>query len=82
MPSTSVGEALAARLAPTLDLLGPYPHAAVTPSATTSAAPKQGTRMLKCECPACGYTVRTTRKWLDLGEPLCPVHERPMPEAV
>lgn len=34
---------------------------------------KQGTRLLKCRCASCGYTVRTTRKWLDLaGPPICP----------
>ena len=30
--------------------------------------------MLKCECAACGYTVRTARKWLETaGAPLCPI---------
>ena len=29
----------------------------------------------------CGYTVRTTRKWLDQGYPLCP-HGQPMHEGV
>jgi hypothetical protein len=34
---------------------------------------KQSTRMHKCECAACGYTVRITRKWLTLaGPPICP----------
>jgi hypothetical protein len=33
---------------------------------------KQGTRLLKCECPECGYVVRTTQKWLDVGVPSCP----------
>ncbi len=43
-------------------------------------APKQGTRMLKCFCVSegCGYTVRTTRKWLDVALPKCPVHETTM----
>lgn len=36
---------------------------------------KAGTRLLKCECPACGYTVRTTQKWLDVGLPVCPCGE-------
>lgn len=35
---------------------------------------KQTTRLLKCECPECGYTVRVTQKWLDVGAPLCPTH--------
>lgn len=30
-----------------------------------------GTRLLKCECPACGYVIRTTQKWLDTGLPTC-----------
>lgn len=33
-----------------------------------------GSRMVKVVCPHDGYTVRTSRKWLDLlGPPLCPV---------
>lgn len=37
-----------------------------------SGPAKQGTRMLKLECPCCGYTVRTTAKWLAVGVPSCP----------
>jgi hypothetical protein len=34
---------------------------------------KQSTRLLKCECPDCGYTARITRKWIaEAGAPLCP----------
>jgi hypothetical protein len=32
---------------------------------------KPGSRLLKCECPDCGYTIRTTQKWLDTGLPVC-----------
>lgn len=32
----------------------------------------QTTRLIKLACPACGYTVRTTQKWLDVGLPVCP----------
>lgn len=60
----------------------------VPPGGTPAPAPvppirsgpgKQGTRMIKLTAAACcGYTVRTTRKWLeDQGEPLCP-HGTPM----
>jgi len=35
----------------------------------------QTTRMLKVECPADGYIVRTTQKWIDLGLPTCPCGE-------
>ena len=39
-----------------------------------AAGPKpQGTRLLKCECAVCGYTARTTAKWLNgPGAPICP----------
>jgi hypothetical protein len=37
-----------------------------------SGPAKQGTRMIKLVAPDCGYTVRTTRKWVDAGLPSCP----------
>jgi hypothetical protein len=53
--------------------LGEYPHAKLDPK--KSPVPKQGTRLIKCECPKCGYITRTTRKWLDdVGAPFCPDH--------
>lgn len=36
--------------------------------------PKQSTRLIKCMCAECGYTVRTTQKWLAVGVPHCPEH--------
>jgi hypothetical protein len=33
---------------------------------------KQSTRLLKVECPQCGYTARVTQKWVDVGLPTCP----------
>jgi len=45
------------------------------PGRIHSGAGKQGTRMLRVSCPApeCGgYTVRTSRRWIDVGLPLCP----------
>ena len=29
--------------------------------------------MIKCMCVECGYTVRTSSKWLAIGAPICPV---------
>lgn len=40
----------------------------------STAKPKQSTRLKKCECEECGYTVRVTQKWLDVGAPHCPEH--------
>lgn len=44
-----------------------YPHAELA----LSTKKTQSTRMLKCWCPTCGYTVRATAKWLALGTPIC-----------
>jgi hypothetical protein len=47
--------------------IGPYPAGYLTDT------PKQGTRMHKCACPACGYIARVSRKWLSQsGPPICP----------
>jgi hypothetical protein len=56
--------------------LGPYPHQKINPS--LSGVKKQGTRMIKCVCGDCDYTVRTTQKWIDLGTPLCACNKKPM----
>ena len=53
---------------PILKRLGAYPHAKLD----TSKRVKQGTRLIKCWCTTCGYTVRTTQTWLTHGTPLCP----------
>lgn len=58
--------------------VGPYPHAELRVNDGGSDAPKkQGTRMIKVLCPSeeCGYTVRTTQKWIDIGLPTCPCGE-------
>lgn len=36
-----------------------------------SGRKKQTTRMVKVECMDCGYTLRTTQKWIDIGVPTC-----------
>jgi hypothetical protein len=47
--------------------IGPYPAGYLTDT------PKQGTRMHKCACPACGYIARVWQKWLsESGPPICP----------
>lgn len=49
--------------------LGAYPHVKLSLKLERK---KQTTRMRKCECLACGYTVRLTQKWIDIGFPICP----------
>lgn len=53
---------------PIIEKLGSYPHAALS----ADGWKKQGTRLLKVECPECGYIIRTTAKWLEVGTPTCP----------
>jgi len=48
--------------------LGAYPHSAIEPP---DARRRQSTRLRKVVCPNCGYTVRTTRFWIDQGLPRC-----------
>lgn len=60
---------LIARLDAIGEILGVYPHAALTPAAKTKV---QATYMVKCECMSCGYVLRTTKKWLEMGLPTCP----------
>ena len=87
LTATTEGVAFKRHVAPILDALGPYPHAALLnprsggPSrgdpgeVPSSGAPKQGTRLLKCQCTNCGYVARVTRKWIDaVGRPHCPHH--------
>ena len=70
MTATVPGDAFKAMIAPILEKLGEYPHAKLD----ASTRKKQTTRLVKCHCVTCGYTVRTTSKWLALGAPHCPAH--------
>jgi hypothetical protein len=50
------------------DIDAPYAHAELQPGVDERT---QSTRLLKLACPSCGYVIRTTRKWLDVGVPTC-----------
>lgn len=69
LTATFAGEELREKLDALTALLGPYPHAGMDPG--KSNRKKQSTRMLKLECPECGYIVRTTQKWIEMGIPTC-----------
>jgi hypothetical protein len=68
MKSTVAGEELGEKLRVIAEELGVYPHQALN----LSGRKKQSTRLLKCECPQCGYVARVAKKWLDVGAPVCP----------
>lgn len=86
MRATVAGPALLVRLGEVAAQLGPYPHSRLEHKTKVGT---QTTRQLKISCKMCGYTARTTRRWLDVGLPTCPcgqlleadVHEVPPGEA-
>jgi len=95
MRTTNPGPAFMALVAPVLDAAGPLPHArlqadrdgAAGAAQDGSEAPlttgpcKQASRHVRCACLACGYVVRTARKWLDsAGPPHCSQHGPMRPE--
>lgn len=56
-------------------MLGDYPHSKVTIPERGSV----GSNLIKVYCFDCGYTARTTKKWIDkYGSPWCPVHRHSM----
>jgi|SRR6185436_7810682 len=57
--------------------LGEYPHSELKQIKERKV---QTTRMRKCMCPECEYTIRLTKKWLDVGVPNCPVPGHPILE--
>ena len=79
MTSTTAGPALLAKLEKMHSKLGAFPYAPLT--GANNGRKKVATRLVKCACQECGYTVRTTRKWLDeAGAPICPACMEPMAE--
>lgn len=67
--ATEAGPELNERLHAIAKSLGEYPHVAMRPGRKIKP---QTTRMIKCACEVCGYTLRTTRVWLDVAIPVCP----------
>lgn len=70
MTATVVGAALMPKLVTMAAKIGEFPHKGMTVG-ENPLKPKQTTRMLKVECPACGYTLRTSAKWIEVGLPTC-----------
>lgn len=73
MTSASAGKALLKELRVMADSLGAYPHDKL--DQMTNGKKKEGCRLLPASCPSCGYKIRVTRKWLEVGLPTCPCGE-------
>lgn len=73
MKAACAGAELRSKLERIVKTLGTFPHAALNMDGMVSSGPRrQGTRMKKAYCEECGYTVRVTQKWLEVGTPYCP----------
>ncbi len=74
LTATHAGTELLEYIKEVAKALGAFPHGKLDPK--KSGIKKQGTRMIKCECPVseCGYVLRTSAKWILVGIPHCPVH--------
>ena len=69
MRSAGAGPELKLKLEAMALELGDLPHSRLN----LADRKKQTTRLVKCECPECGYIARTTAKWIEeKGAPLCP----------
>ena len=67
MTHTHAGSKLRERLNELSKPLGKYPHSTLD----VSKRKKQTTRMIKLQCDDCGYVVRTSDKWIQVGVPIC-----------
>ena len=68
--SHAVGDGLRTEYATLAASLGDYPSA--DGLAVAARKKKQTTRMIKCECPTCGFIFRTTAKWAEGRVLVCP----------
>jgi len=67
--ATEADDQLREHLKALIEKIGPYPHSRLTPKMKLK---KEGTRLKKVACEKCGYTVRVTAKWIEVGLPVCP----------
>ena len=75
--ATTAGPDLLMRLNELKDIIGDIPHGGLS----TGKGPikKQGTRMLKIDCGACGFTARASSKWTEQlpQDATCPICTEP-----
>lgn len=67
MTATSAGPELKAWIDATLKKMPAFDYG----SLDLDGRKKQSTRMVKVVCVECGYTLRTTQRWLEVGLPTC-----------
>lgn len=67
--ATTAGADMIVRFEAMLIELGPFPHSKIVP---VKLPKTQTTRMRKAQCD-CGYLVRLTQRWANVGLPACPL---------
>lgn len=67
MTATHAGTVLREWIESKIEAMGPMPYG----SLNLDGRKKQTTRMVKVICTECGYTLRTTQKWIEVGLPTC-----------
>lgn len=74
MTTTVPSPELIERLHALAERIGPLPHAKLNfrDGQGEDRPKKQTTRMLKAQCDCCGYTIRLSRQWAEVGLPECP----------
>lgn len=73
MTLTTASQGLVTMLKVIADELGPYPHKSL--EKMTNGKKKQTTRLIRCSCKDCCYTVRAAMSWILMGTPVCPNEE-------
>lgn len=68
MTATTPSDDFAREIRDMLKKAPEYPHAVLSPV----RAKKPGSRLIKCICEGCGYTMRVTRQWIETATPICP----------
>jgi hypothetical protein len=53
-----------------IDRIGPYPHASLRQIRGLDKT--SNTRLIRINCPGCGYMLRGTQRWLRIAVPACP----------
>jgi hypothetical protein len=81
MKATMAGPEFQKDMEQILAAAGPLPHGRlhlnVGASSHSNKRKKRYSSRISCVCGNCGFTVHTTRKWLNLaGAPLCPKHRQ------
>ena len=65
MTATSAGEDQTNWINEIISLLRPWEEVHVPFKVTPRGKRGKGSRLIKCECLQCGFTMRTTRKWIE-----------------